>query len=188
MQQNYTVVTEATTASVTVEELRNHLLLFDDTSYDTELGGLILTAQRLLADEIGEYPASTTIQQTFRFFGNQLDLAHKNISTILSVQYYDQANTLINIPNTDYIFDNTSRFKKILFPTSQEQQLSSVYPYPVLVNYIAEMDPVPPTIEQAILTCAAEMWKYRYNSNDQRRFSNLINGSFLTSVLKRRIQ
>lgn len=186
--QQFKIITEAASAPVSVEQLRDHLLLFGDTSFDTELAALILAAQRILADEIGEFPTLTEIQQPYSVFEQRMELTHRFVETITSVQYYDSANTLQLLPVADYIFDDTGRKKFVLFPTLPTVTLSTVFPFPVLISYEAAMpeDALPVTVNQAILICAAEMWYQRANTSDSARFPNAINGSFLVAAIKRR--
>lgn len=187
VMQQFIITTEADSTPVQTSQLRSHLLLGTDSSFDTELGEMLLASQKLLTDEIGEFVTDTSIRQPYKSFSSTMPLVHKNIRSITSIQYYDSNNTLQTLDRTSYIFDNNGRSKQVLFTTLPDVELSATYPYPVFINYVASMGDTPPqTILQAILICAAEMWHYRTNSNDRRRYSNLINGSFLTDNLKRR--
>ena len=188
MQESYIITQEATTAPVTAEQLRNHLLLFGDTSFDDELTELILVAQKLIADEIGEFPTATEIRQPYRFLTTRLELIHKYVDAITSVQYYDSSNVLQTLDTSNYLFDNMSATKRVIITDSSSITLSSDYPAPLFVNYEAAFTAIPETVEQALLICAAEMWYQRRNSTDSPRASAPINGSFLISNLKRRLR
>ena len=186
--QPFVVTDEATVAPVTVEQLRNHLRLFGDTSQDTELATLILSAQRLLTDEIGEFISETLIRQPYTQFMNVMPITHQRVTAINSVMYYDSSNVLQRLNTTDYVVDLMGKDKRVLFNTIPSVEVSTLFPTPIYIDYSAGFENVPLNIEQAILTCAAEMHRYRYNSNDSRTFSNVINGSSLTEVFKRRLR
>ena len=182
----FNIITEATTAPVTAENLRNHLLLFGDTSFDTELGSIILVAQKLLADEIGEFPSSTTIRQPFNSFSKLMSLRHRFITSITQIQYYDSDDTLQTLSTDDYLFDEIGADKRVIVTNIPTDELSSNYPTPIYIDYVAGMDPIPMTVEQAILICAGELFKNRENTNDAQQYLNVINGSSLVDNLRRR--
>ena len=182
----FKITAEATAAPVTAENLRNHLLLFGDTSFDTELGAIILVAQKLIADEIGEFPSSTTIRQPYNSFSKFMPMRHRFITSISQIQYYDSDDTLQTLSTDDYLFDEIGADKRVIVTNIPTGALSSNYPTPIYIDYIAGMDPVPNTVEQAILICAGELFKNRENTNDTQQYLNVISGSSLVGNLRRR--
>ncbi len=75
---NTYVTIKATTSLVTTTELKTHLLLFGDTSYDTELQAILLSTEDFINDFLGEYLVSTTVRGNIPTFGD-LYLPHKSV-------------------------------------------------------------------------------------------------------------
>lgn len=182
----FKIIAEATDAPVSTEDLRNHLLLFGDTSFDTELASIIFVAQKLIADEIGEFPSATTIRQPYNSFSKFMPIRHNFVTSITQIQYYDSDDTLQTLSTDDYLFDEIGADKRAIVTNIPTDGLSSNYPTPVYMDYVAEMDPVPNTIGQAVLICAGELFKNRENTNDAQQYLNVINGSSLVGNLRRR--
>ena len=126
---------------------------------------ILFSAQQMIAQYLGEFPTATTCRLDAPNFSPTL-LPQRHISSIVSVQYYDKENVLQVLPDTDYIFDDTTAGTRLVVTVNELPPLSDDYLYPVQITYIAAMDPVPSTVLQAIRIVAAEMYQTRSLSTD----------------------
>ena len=63
-------------AVVSLDQIREHLNLFDDTSYDTLLAGISAVAHTSIEDYLGEFLGFTSVVQPFSDFAQDLSLIH----------------------------------------------------------------------------------------------------------------
>ena len=85
----YFISESATFAPVCVSDLKAHLFLFDDDSYDAELQYILLSAQDIVTDLLGEHISSTMIQCNLNTF-EDTSLPHHNLIALDSVQTIGQ--------------------------------------------------------------------------------------------------
>ncbi len=163
------IVEERTIAPiVTTAEARNHVNLFSDNSFDTQLTGFIDAAQQTVEDYIGEYMGPTVVDQPFYRFNSYLPLTHRRIESVTSVTYKAMDGTTKTVPTTTYIFDDSGLKKSINIRNGQAWPTDidiNNYRYPVNVNYNAEWIGTPTTIKQAILLLVGQMFDNRDNSD-----------------------
>jgi uncharacterized phiE125 gp8 family phage protein len=162
----YFVSESAAETPVCVSDLKAHLFLFDDDSYDAELQYILLSAQDIVSDLLGEHISSTIIQCNLSSFENTV-LPHKNILEVSCVSYYDTTDTLITLAASDYYLDTTGIDTKIKFLA--HPAVSSKYDNAVAVHYEAGMEVVPQVLAQAILIIAAELFEVRSESTETQR-------------------
>jgi len=162
----YFISESATFAPVSVADLKAHLFLFDDDSYDAELSYILLSAQDIVTDLLGEHISSTTIQCNLQTFEDAC-LPHRNILALDSVQYYDATDTLVELAEADYYLDDTGVDAKIKFNT--RYTLSTKYDRPLLVSYEAGMSVVPQVLAQAVLLVSAELFEVRSETTTVQR-------------------
>jgi uncharacterized phiE125 gp8 family phage protein len=154
----YFISESATFAPVSVADLKAHLFLFDDDSYDAELSYILLSAQDIVTDLLGEHISSTTIQCNLSSFEDTV-LPHRNVLDLASVEYYDTTDTLVELDNANYYLDATGKDAKVKF--TSKPSTSSKYDNPVVVTYEAGMNVVPQVLAQAVLIVSAELFEVR---------------------------
>ena len=96
------VTTEALASAVTIQEMRNQVGLFSDTSQDTLLNELGVAATEFIGSLVGTYLEQTTLQSNFKSFERRLDLGQRNVNFITTVSYIDATETVVTIPSSDY--------------------------------------------------------------------------------------
>jgi uncharacterized phiE125 gp8 family phage protein len=163
----YFVSQNATDLVVSVEDLKAHLFLFDHDSYDDELEWIILSAQDIVSDLLGEHVSCSTITYNIASFGEEAVLPHRAVSSIQSIHYYDTDNNAQLLPEEDFIFDFTGKDLKLKFLS--RPTVSKDYDYPISVDYLACIDPMPYTLAQAILIVSAELFEVRSETTDKAR-------------------
>ena len=166
---NYRVTIPATTSLVTVDDLKTHLLLFGDNSYDTELQAILLAAEGFVADFLGEYLVATTVRVNIASFGD-LALPHKNPSSIV-VSYWDSNNVAQTLSESEYTVDVSGDYPRIIFD-NQPTGLSNSFAYKGYVTYSTVIDPIPNKLKHAVLLVAAELFENRHESKEKT--SNLV--------------
>ena len=157
-------VTQVTAPQVTLQELKDHLQIYED-DFDMQFQNVILPAATEIVNSImGEYAGATNVAAYYSVFGARMRLPNRQVASIASVQYYNAAHTLATLPTTSYIFDVTTGNEIVVigdFPV-----LSDRFRDPVVINYVVNVDTNQYNIElliQATLLVAAELW---YNKGD----------------------
>lgn len=168
LPNSYRVTGANTSPLVTLAELKTHLNLFGDTSYDDYLTRLLLAGQQAAENYIGEYIGGTDIQASWATFSD-LTIPHRHIADVNSVSYLDFDNTFVTIPSTDYVVDLTGYNPVVRatrasggWPTSS---LSVDYSNPITVDYEAELNEElqSEALVQAILLYCSGMFSNREN-------------------------
>ena len=174
---NFKVTSVTTELALTAEELRNHVLLFGDTSRDTELQEFAYAAQQYLDDHLGEFIGSTGIQAFFKDFEQPLELPHQYIKNTPTVTYYQTGTASpVTVANTVYLYDNSGNTPTIRLRDGQTwpDDVDEQYEYPILVNYNAGLTDAnglaPAAIRSAVLLIAGELYNIREQSTDRERY------------------
>lgn len=158
---DYQVTTPAATSYNTVAELKTHLLLFGDTSYDAELQDILLAAEEYLSDFIGEYLVDTVIRVNVTSF-DDTTLPHKSASTVV-VNYWDTNNAAQVHASSNYRIDVSGEYPTIKY-SAQPSGRSGTSTYAGYITYTTFMAVVPQKLNRAVLLVAAEMFENRTNS------------------------
>ena len=159
----YIVTTPAATSYVPVSELQTHLLLFGDSSYDSELQDILLAAEEYLADFMGEYLVDTGIRVNICDFGSDAVLPHK-FYTGIAVMYWDSNNSAQTLSTSDYIVDLSGEYP-VLKVTTAPTDVSTVLDCAGYMTYTTYMSYVPAKLNRAVLLIAAEMFNNRTESS-----------------------
>lgn len=156
-------------AVVSLDQIREHLNLFDDTSYDTLLAGISAVAHTSIEDYLGEFLGFTSVVQPFSDFAQDLPLAHTRILSIDSVQYRSTDGTMRTVDSSVWVYDNTSRSKSVRLARGQQwpSDLDDSFRSPISVNYSAEWEDPPEVISQAILLTCGDFFENRNNSTTE---------------------
>ena len=159
------VTIPATTSYVSVADLKTHLLLFGDTSYDTELQDILLSAEEFLSDLIGEYIVSTTVRLNVFAFGD-IYLPHKSVSSVV-VSYWDINNTAQVHAPSNYVIDTSGLHPVIKFTTTPTG-LSNKFDNKGYVTYATALSNVPAKVRHAILLISSELFENRSESSEKK--------------------
>jgi hypothetical protein len=168
-------------APVTTAELATQLQLWGDTSFDTELADLILTATAHVSNHIGKPISPTDIEMKFQSFPD-FELAHADTSDYY-ITYYDEDDEAQTLEITDYRVDPTGDLTSITVLNVPE--LSTNFQYPITIRYTSGPDFVPLVVRHAILMVAAELFEVRTESTDVKERRAAITVSRLLSADKR---
>lgn len=166
----YFVSESATLAPVCVSDLKAHLFLFDDDSYDAELQYILLSAQEVVTDLLGEHISSTTIQLNTQSLEGTV-LPHRQVLSLCDVTYFDTTDTQVTLDPASYYLDATGKDVKVKFTSTAP--VSSKYDNPVAISYEAGMEVVPQVLAQAILIISAELFEVRSESVQVQRYRAL---------------
>ena len=161
----YQVTSPATTSLVSVADLKTHLLLFGDTSYDTELQDILLTAEGFVSDFLGDYLSPTGVRKNIVAFGD-IKLPHKNPTAIV-VHYWDTNDTAQVWSDANYVLDTSDVYPVIIFDTNPSGY-STKFTNKGYVTYNTSLSPVPSKIKHTVLLIAAELFENRNNSTDKK--------------------
>lgn len=154
----YQVTIPATTSLVTVAELQTHLMLFGDTSYDTELQDILLTAEGFISGFLDDFLVSTTVRQNLYAFGDTT-LHHKNPTSVV-VSYWDANNTAQVWASSNYVIDTSDVYPTIIFDVNPTGQ-STKFANKGYITYDTVLTPIPTKVNHAVLLVAAELFESR---------------------------
>ena len=161
----YQVTVPATTSLVTVADLKTHLLLFGDTSYDTELQDILLAAEGFISDFLDDYLVSTTVRMNIFAFGDTT-LYHKKPTNVV-VSYWDTNNTAQVWAASNYVIDTSDVYPTIIF-SANPTGTSTKFANKGYITYDTALTPVPSKITHAVLLVAAELFENRNNSSEKK--------------------
>ena len=127
------------TPSVTLDELKGHLGIYDETEFDAELTRILAAATQLVIQITGEFPELTEVQA---FYGGLITgdyvLPNRYVNSVLSVQTYDGSHNLVTlVAGTDYYYDPTGIRPRVGILGSLD--LSDRFENPVIITYEAEL-------------------------------------------------
>ena len=159
------VTIPATTSYVSVADLKTHLLLFGDTSYDTELQDILLSAEDFLSDFLGEYLVSTTVRLNVFSFGD-IYLPHKSVSSVV-VSYWDTNDTAQVHASSNYVIDTSGAHPVIKF-TTVPSGLSTKFDNKGYVTYATSLSSIPAKVRHAILLISSELFENRSESSEKK--------------------
>lgn len=160
---DYQVTTPATTSQTTVAELKTHLLLFGDSSYDAELQDILLAAEEYLSDFLGEYLTATSVRINVTSF-DEITLPHKSISTVV-VSYWDTDDAAQVHASTNYRIDVSGEYPSIKY-SAQPSGRSGTSTYAGHITYTTSLAVVPQKLSRAVLLVAAELFESRRQVSD----------------------
>lgn len=161
----YKVTIPATTSLVTVADLKTHLLLFGDTSYDAELQEILLTAEDFISGFLDDFLVSTTVRMDLVAFGDTT-LYHKNPTNVV-VSYWDSNNTAQIWASSNYVIDTSDVYPTIIFDANPTGQ-STKFANKGYITYATALTPVPAKVNHAVLMIAAELFENRNNASEKR--------------------
>lgn len=160
---DYYVTASAATSYNTVADLKTHLLLFGDTSYDAELQDILLAAEEYLSDFLGEYLVETAIRVNITSF-DDTTLPHKAASTVV-VNYWDASDVAQVHAASNYRIDVSGAYPTIKY-SAQPSGRSGTSTYAGYITYTTEMAVVPQKLNRAVLLVAAELFESRREVSD----------------------
>jgi len=154
----YQVTAPAATSYTTVADLKTHLLLFGDTSYDAELQDILLAAEGYISDYLGEYLVETAIRVNVRTFDNTT-LPHKAASTVV-VNYWDASDVAQVHAASNYRIDVSGDYPTIKY-SAQPSGRSGTSTYAGYITYTTALAVIPQKLSRAVLLVAGELFESR---------------------------
>lgn len=165
---------DVTSSVVTIQQIRDQVMVGTDTSFDSYLLALAATARMRIEEHLGR-PLSSEIINVY--YGSDvvggdftaLDLPVKSLQpqsiTNISVQYYNDSDALIDVPATQFFLDLGSQ-RVVL--RNWSPALSNFIPAPIVVTYTAAPDILAtyPTVKQAALLLITHWWNNRSDTGE----------------------
>ena len=160
----YDVTLRSGTSVITLDELKQHLFIFD-TDNDAYLTRLLIVGTELAENNIGEFLTANQITAYWPTFSGALRLPHRYVDRINAVQYINVDGNPITVGSEVWILDNTGYFPLVKNRTGQAfpLDLSPDLDNPVSVVYEAALGDqnVTETVRQAVMLYCAAFWQNR---------------------------
>lgn len=164
------LVTAPVIEPVTLEEVKDHLLIDDSTTAaDNQLMRMIKTARQ----QIEYWTRRAILTQTWDYClqtwpaGNYITIPHGNLQSVTSVKWKDEDATETTLTETtDYLVEqNGTMCGRIVLPYATSWPSGTLYPSnPITVRYVCGWttpELVPSTIKAAILMTVADAYENR---------------------------
>jgi hypothetical protein len=170
---------DVVTPWLTIEEIRDQVNLYGDTSQDDYLYGLELAVRQFIEDYLGMsiFPIGyRAYYNASSLYGVPLALDLPAVSqsmyssqpglNVRAVKYWNSSNVLITVATTDYYYDQTGN--KVIV-NSLPTDFSTMRTSPVLCEYTTVSNPLStyPIIKQAGLMLLTHWYNTRSNSTDK---------------------
>ena len=160
----YDVTLRSGTSIITLDELKQHLFIFD-TDNDAYLTRLLIVGTELAENQIGEFLTPNQVTAYWPDFRFPLRLEHRYTDRVVSVSYVDALGGISVVGTDVWIFDNTGYFPVVRSRTGQAfpSDLSQDVENPVSITYEATLDDqnVTETAKQAVMLYCAAFWQNR---------------------------
>lgn len=161
------------TSELTLNELKEHLYIYD-TNEDEYLTNIILTAQEIAHNYLGEYLVDTTLIAYYNRSVSRYLFREKFVKSVTSLQYYPRdASSLRVVPTSVYIFDRTGNTQSLVIKQGErllqaQDVLDINYSAPVVITYVAGLpDDSAVTVakKHALMLIASDLYS---NRTDER--------------------
>ena len=148
---------------VSLLEVKDHLSLFSDDTFDAYLAEIIIAATTHAGTFIGQALEVMGVIDYYGSWDNRLILSQEYIDTIESVSFYGPDNSIVAVSPSEYMTDTSSELAAVVFTTSQSSALSSDIANPVQVAYNSLYVNATENraIKQAVLIIVGDLFKDR---------------------------
>ena len=148
---------------VSLIEVKNHLSLFSDDTFDAYLAEIIIAATTHAGTFIGQALEVMGVIDYYGSWDNRLTLSQEYIDTIESVSFYGSENEIVAVSPSEYMTDTSSELAAVVFTTPQSSALSGDIANPVQVAYNSLYVNATENraIKQAVLIIVADLFKDR---------------------------
>lgn len=193
---NYKVTVSSVAAEVTLDMLREHLYIYNNDE-DSYLSSLILTAQEIAHNYLGEFISPSTVQADYTEFDRELVLPHKNVRSVTSVAYLDDSDASNTVADTMYVLDNTQspmRNPIVRLRNGEDSwtsdMLSRDFSAPVSITYeagIVEDAAFTNAKLHAIMLICADLYRDRENVSPTRYSNAYVTAERILAPHRRRV-
>ena len=165
---NFRITARAGISPVTMDQAREHLQLYGDTSYDTYLTSLLEVATEVASGIVGEPIESYTVQS----WGNSIhgyEIPHQTVRSLTSVQYYNVANQLITVDPATYFLDLNRRRPTVYFNAgiTPPNDFEGFREFPVSITYEAGLNgQFGADVEHAVLLIIGDLFQNRESTRE----------------------
>ena len=164
------LITAMTSEPVSLDDIRLHLRLTDDTTEDPLLPSLLERARLYCEMHTGRAFGTQTWEAYLNFWPgrNYIDLPMPPLQSVTSVKYVDYAaaETTMTL-TTQYLVDDTSDIGRIVLPYGRTWPSFTGYPInPIRIRYVAGYSALPEPLKQAILLIAGNWYENREHAVD----------------------
>lgn len=164
------LITAMTTEPVSLDDVRMHLRLTDDTTEDPLITSLIERARLYCEKHTGRAFGTQTWEAYLNYWPdrNYINLPMPPLQSVTSVKYLDSAGTETTMTETtQYLVDSDSDIGKIVLPYSVTWPSFTAYPIrPIRIRFIAGYTVLPEPLKQAMLLMIGNWYENREHGVD----------------------
>jgi len=163
MSRTYVVTTEPTAEPLTLDELKTRLRILS-CDFDTELSQILTASRKIVEEDARRKFVTQTVKLYMDEFpdDDEIGIHYAPVSSITSVQYYDQNGTLTTFSSDDYWTNLIESPPEICLKQSKQWPVTELErPNAVIVTFVAgygAASAVPAAAKLAIVEYARSIW------------------------------
>ncbi len=163
MSRTYVVTTEPAAEPLTLDELKTRLRILS-CDFDTELSQILTTSRRIVEEDARRKFVTQTVKLYLDEFpvDNEIEINYAPVSSITSVEYYDQNGTLTTFASSNYWANLIESPPEVQLRQSKTWPTTELErPNSVIITFVAgygAASAVPAAAKLAIVEYARSIW------------------------------
>ena len=150
----------AGTSPVTLTEAKAQLRV-DDTSEDTLISALIASSTALVGEMAGRVMAEETWAASWSSIAGDIVLPKSPVKELVSVAYYDSADTLQTMSNTDFHLFLSDDYSVLRPKPNKAWPVTAVREDAITITFKAGYATLPSELRMAVLLCIGHLHEHR---------------------------
>lgn len=150
----------AGTSPVTLTEAKAQLRV-DDTSEDALISALIASSTALVGEMAGRVMAEETWAASWASIAGDIVLPKSPVKELVSVAYYDSADTLQTMSNTDFHLFLSDDYSVLRPKPNKAWPVTAVREDAITITFKAGYATLPSELRMAVLLCIGHLFEHR---------------------------
>lgn len=171
----YILITGANIEPLTLNEVKTHLRLDGNSSFDSQLNNLIKVAREYCEQITGRDLINKTYRALLNCMPRKLKIKKSKLQSILSIKYY--SNGILEIlPSNQYYITQSNDYALLIVNNDLQLNLDDreqAVNIDFIAGYGATADTVPQGLKQAMLSYIVYLFENAGDCAEQGQFENL---------------
>jgi len=150
----------AGTSPVTLTEAKAQLRV-DDTSEDTLIAALIASSTALVGEMAGRVMAEETWAASWSSIAGDIVLPKSPVKELVSVTYYDSADTLQTMSNSDFYLFRSDDLTSLRPKPNKSWPVTAAREDAITITFTAGYTTLPTELRMAVLLCIGHLFEHR---------------------------
>ncbi len=171
----YILITPANIEPLTLNEVKTHLRLDGNSSFDSQLTNLIKVAREYCEQITGRDLINKTYRALLNCMPKKLKIQKSKLQSIISIKYYSEG-ILQTLHSNEYYITQSNDYALLIINNDLELKLDDreqVINIDFVAGYGATADNIPQGIKQAMLSYITYLFENAGDCNDVGQFESL---------------